>query len=288
MSQILLDTLVYKPHQLPDKEDTVVLPLLNLHNINHAISIGPLSSNMAEAFNFDMSDIPSRISDFLKKNNLSPYTQSYTSIVPNSNDSKLQDILKRNTTNRPIEIPADGIFTRLETTPLIHKPADCPTAIMYAKNIYGEKILGLIHLGRSQVNNRITEKSLEHLIKKYVVDLATLIIGITPGIGPKHYFVKRNDLNTKKLLNLSYWEGYAMPDQREDEEILRIDITGKIISVLKSYGIDDTNIQAYGHTDSVDTYTLASQNPPLAYSHRYAVSSNQPYRNGRMMVAVQL
>lgn len=288
MDSPLLDELVFSPNQTPGQENTAIIPLLKIAGINHAIAIGPGSENMAESFNFDSSDLVKKQTDFLSQNGFAPFTTSYISSVPRPGEALVTDIEKRNETGHALQIPAEGMFTKISNVPLIHKPADCPTAILSARDATNQPILGLIHLGRPQVNKRVTEQALEHLENKYGVDLTTLTIGITPSIGPKHYVIKQADQDTKHLIDETYWGMYAQKDSLEGVPLIRVDVLGKILSILTTYGVPNHQIQAYGHNDSVDTYFLASQQPRAAFSHRFATATGQPEKNGRIMVACQV
>lgn len=283
----LLNELHYAPGQQKDHEDTIILPSLQAVNLLHAISIGPESKNMAQAYNVTNDDLVERQNIFLTKNHLSTLPHAYISYVPQSHEPVIQDITEINQTGGAIQLPAEGLFTTLRNTPLIHKPADCPTAIIYAKKD-DAPVLGLAHLGRPQVNKRVTEQAIDHVTKVYSVHPQDIYIGISPSIGPKHYFLKAADQEKYNFIDKDYWGDYAREDTLENEAIIRIDVLGKILSVLEKKGISSRNIEAYGHNDAVDTYELASLTPPLSFSHRFATETQQPERNGRIMVASQL
>jgi copper oxidase (laccase) domain-containing protein len=283
----ILSQLFFQSGQASGQEDSIILPLLTKLNITHAISIGPQSTNMAESFNHSHDDLEKRQDKFLSKNKLEPLNKAYFSIVPSREDMTIGDITTPNNTSQGIAFPADAVFTQLLSTPLIHKPADCPTAIIFAKKD-ALSILGLAHLGRPQVNKRVTEQTVDHLTDFYHVNPKDIFVGISPSIGPKHYFIKKKDQEVHHFIDLDYWGESAWNDSYNDEAIIRIDVLKKILSVLKQKGIPDENIEAYGHNDVVDTYHLASLTPPLALSHRFATETHQPGRNGRIMVAAQL
>jgi len=281
----ILDKLYFKVGQVKGQEDTIIIPLLERQGLPHAISIGPKARNMAESFNFTKDDLIERQNVFLKKNNLSPLSQAYFSTVPEKNNATIETISIPNNTSHAIPLPADAVFTHLSSTPLIHKPADCPTAIIFAKK-QALTVIGIAHIGRPQVNNQVTEQTIEYLTTFYDFRPHDIFIGISPGIGPKNYFIKQKDQTEKNFVNLAYWGDFVREDLFYNEVVLRIDVLGKILSILEEKGIPDSNIEAYG--DTIDTFELASQEPPLAFSHRYATSTNQPTLNGRIMVVAQL
>ena len=283
----LLTSLKFQSGQLKGSVDTIIFPLFTKLGISQAISIGPQAGNMADTFNYSHDDLITRQEEFLSKNNLNSLSQAYFSTVPGKDDAIIVDITKTNTSGKAVAISADVVFTQMLSTPLIHKPADCPTAIIFAKK-EDLPVLGLAHLGRPQVNKRVTEQAIDHLTNFYQVKLEDIFIGISPSIGPNHYFVKAKDQADKHFIDQKYWDKFAWKDTLSKEEIIRIDVLGKILSILKQKGIPDENIEAYGHVVAVDTYHLASLTPPVAFSHRYAVETNQPQKNGRFMVAAQL
>lgn len=283
----LLDTLVFKPGQKKGEEDTTIIPLLEKLNILHAISIGPAAKNMAQSYEQSPDILYKREESFLAKNKLSSLKNGAISIVPDPGNPKIRTISSQDLINvkNGTKIQADCLFTTTQGLLLVHKPADCPTAIIKAVGEGGKNILGLVHLGRPQVNQQITERVLEYLFTKYACNPTDIFIGISPSIGPQYYWIKQKD---HALIDRDYWGYFAKDDNINGENIIRIDVLEKILAILADYKIPNTNIQAYGHADAVDTYALAAGNPPQAFSHRYATSTNQPHRNGRIMVAAQL
>lgn len=228
---------------------------------------------------------------FLAKNHLAPLSRAYLSVVPNPGLPPIVDITSdaQFSSPGPTVVQAETIFTTLPQIPLMHKPADCPTAIIFSSTSDCQSILGLAHLGRPQINKRVVEQTFTHLFRKYSAIPHKTYLGISPSIGPKHYIVKKKDQNERHLLDLSYWNECIFNDVNEiGEEIIRVDVLKKILSLLSDFEIPQKNIQAYGHFDAVDTYALAQNNPPLSYSHRYAVSTGQPEKNGRILVVAQL
>ncbi len=283
----ILNSLHFSPQQPQGKEDTITLPLLTKLGVPHAISIGPQAHNMAELFNHSHEDLKARQNEFLSKNNLETLDKAYFSTVPTEKDKTIEDIVLPNNSSQAIALPADVVFTQVALTPLIHKPADCPTAIIYAEKD-DNSILGLAHLGRPQVNKRVTEQAIDHLFNHYQIKPQDIYIAISPSIGPKHYFIKAKDQEIHHFIDREYWREYAWKDTLQNETIIRIDVLGKILSILEKKGIPPENIEAYGHDDTVDTYELASLIPQLSFSHRFAIGTNQPQKNGRVMVAAQL
>lgn len=283
----LINQLKFASGQKAGQENTIIFPLLQHHGLTHAISVGPAAKNMAQAYNFSHDDLIKRQDEYLSQNGLNALSYSYISHVPKPHEPVIQEITDPNQTGEVILTPAEGLFTTLRNTPLIHKPADCPTAIILAQNTK-ERALGIVHLGRPQVNKQVTEKIIDHLVQNYTVKPEDIIVGITPSIGPKHYYLKLKDQEKKQLIDQKYWGRFAWKDKLDGETIVRIDILGKILSILDDKGIPDKNIEAYGHGSNVDTFDLAAHHPPLSFSHRFATFTNQPQRNGRIMVVAQL
>lgn len=290
MSHALLNELVFKPGQHAGHEDTIIIPLLTTQGVHHAISIGPAALNMAEAYETSLSKLYEREEDFLAKNQLLPLDHAVISGVPQPDQPKITVVTPDDThqVESGTKIQTECLFTTSPDVLLIHKPADCPTAIIRATGKNDEAVLGLIHLGRPQVNDRLVEHALDFLIQTYGGKPAEIFIGISPSIGPNYYWVKQADQNKKNLIDRKYWGIFARDDEVENEKIIRIDVLGKILLTLTQHGIPPENIQAYGHAEAVDTYALAKLNPPQAFSHRYATLTLQPHRNGRIMVAAQL
>lgn len=290
-SHSLLTKLVYKPGQEQGKEDAVIFPLLEASNVLHAICIGPGVTNMAESCDpKNTHEVIARQEAFLSKHGFSSLSDACIHIVPPNGQAKIIAITEKqhSASKGGTVISAECLFTTLPTIPLIHKPADCPTIIITALAKDGKRVLGIAHLGRPQVNERVTEQVIDYLFEHYGSKPKDIIGGISPSIGPQYYFIKQKDQKEKHIIDRDYWGKFAYEDEEKNESIIRVDIVGKILSVLHEKGIPEANIQVYSGSDAVDTFALASKNPPEAFSYRYAIATNQPERNGRMMVVCQL
>jgi len=284
----ILTDLVFAPDQVPGQEDTILLPLMGKQKVLNAISMGPGSNNMAEGFEKDnIPGVIARQEAFLKKNGFSPLSQAFLGVaVAKEVQPKIIDIEEQMTET---VLNAECLFTTLPGIPLLMKTADCPTAVIQAKTKSGQIVLGIAHLGRPQVNERVTEQILNHLFTHYGCSPQTTYVSVAPSISPKHYSLRQKDQDEKQLIDSSYWGDYALPERdASGEALIRIDVLGKILSILQEYAIPSKNIEAYGHDNQVDTYSLAEKNPPEAFSYRYSVATNQPERNGRLMVVAQL
>jgi len=290
MKASFLNRLVFSPGQILGQEDSVIIPLLKELNIPHAISIGPKALNMAEAFEKSVEALISREEEFLIKNRLHGLKNAIISGVPSPDQLRITSVTPEDShrLKSGTKIQTDCLFTTSSEIVLIHKPADCPTAIIKATRKDGSDILGLIHLGRPQVNDHRTEQALDYLIQAYRCKPNDVFIGISPSIGPNYYWIKQVDQDEKIIIDRAYWGAFAYDDEVNKVKIIRIDVLKKILSIFTAYGVPAENIQAYGHDDMVDTYTLAALTTPLSFSHRFASNTEQSERNGRIMVAAQL
>lgn len=291
-----LQELVFSENLVKGMEDTVVMPMFNTLGLKHGFSLGPGSKNMSERFAAEgQADIVARVEDFLRRLGMATLAKSFLAINPNPQHLRVVDITQTMVTQaaaRPLERPnvesvvtADCLFTTVPNVPLLMKAADCPDVLLYGIGTNNTPVIGLVHAGRPQVNEDVVPLAILHMIESYGVAPHKVVAGIAPGIPPKNYFIQEAD---SQIIDSEKWDGFAlqMPANETRPARIHLDVTGKIIHQLLENGILPSNIQAYG--DTVDTYELASQNPHLAFSHRYATETGQPHKNGRFLVAIQL
>jgi copper oxidase (laccase) domain-containing protein len=282
----VLDEIIYKPGQVYGNEDIAILPSLK---IRHGISIGPGSENMLEGSN------PTRainlIESFLQRLKMPPLQTAFLMLPPNPGEPDIVDITEQmvaeaklesaNRTGRATDLRAGAVFTTCPNTPELIKPADCPTPIIYGGREGLPPVLGLYHASRVDLDNRLPERATKYMFDHYGCKPDDVIVGIPPGISPRHYFVRPHD-----RLNRENWRDHLEDKVVKGEERIYLDLLGNLIDQLVSSGILPKNIQAYGH--EVCTYELAATEPPLARSQRFSTATAQPDKNGRCLVAASL
>jgi copper oxidase (laccase) domain-containing protein len=103
-----------------------------------------------------------------------------------------------------------------------------------------------------------------------------LIIGIAPSISMDDYYIREED---QSLINPDAWKGNIERRIADGKSHLHLNLLGNVITQLTSVGVNPVHIQAYG--EKVNTFKLAGENPPAAFSHRNG-------NKGRFLVAAQL
>ena|SRR3989344_888761 len=289
---LFLSNVVYRRGEKRGAEGVAIIPLLE-DTLRHGISLGPSSRNMAERFEpFNKKAVVARIERFLNQLVMLPLDYAFL-MVPAPNDALIVDVTssrvdqafrtRHRREDRESVVQADALVTDVLGVPLMVKTADCPAVIAYGKAGDGRPLLALMHAGRKETDAQLPSKTIAHCVKKYGADPKQILVGITPGISAKHYSVPAENVG---LVSDGVWQGFVRKITSNGEARIHIDITGCVAQQLLNAGIRPQNIQAYG--SSVDTYELASQIPLLSFSHRFTQESDQPERNGRMLVVASL
>ena len=100
------------------------------------------------------------------------------------------------------KIDGDALITNLPKVPLLVLTADCvPVVIIDPVN----KAIGVAHAGWRGTYDKISEKTIEEMIKSYNSNPQDLICVIGPSIGPCCYEVSK-DLVEKFNINLANYE----------------------------------------------------------------------------------
>lgn len=288
----MLSHIVYKEGQIRGQEAIAMIPLLK-GRVLHGISLGPASKNMAEMFEPNQKVIDHRIETFLERLGMAPLDYAFLMVPSPIGQRRIVDIdsrLVHKALKRPFfkedresVLQADSLVTDIKGTPLMVKTADCPAIIIYGQKDDGLPLAALVHTGWRETNAEIPFKTIMHCMEAYGCDPADMLVGITPGISPEHYSISYKD---REFFDRSIWEGHSWERASSTEARIHLDIRGAVIRQLLAAGVERQHLQAYG--PAVDTYALAAQNPRLSFSHRFAQESNQPKRNGRMLIAVSL
>lgn len=103
-----------------------------------------------------------------------------------------------------------------------------------------------------------------------------------PGIGKDNYFVKQINLE-KDVPDYPRWGDTLENKIVDGENRTYLDLLGRTMDLLVQLAhVAPEHIEAY----DVDTYEAAQRGE--AYSHRYAIYTHQPEKNGRMIIAAEL
>ena len=258
------------------KENIAIFPLLSALPIVHGFSWGEEAPNMSEAYS-DPNLVEIRVSGFLKTLGANA-SSIVVKINPNNNPLKDRNVmeitkklLKRKFTDSgEVEVYANTIFTKLKDVVLTVKPADCAICILYFENELREKFVGLIHCSAKETDELLPRKTIEYLKKNYLVDPATIKIGITPAISKEYFYVNPGEISEDN------WNGFM----QKKNDLIFLDIIGNVRNQLEGSGIQAKNIQYF------DVDTFASALVGKTFSHRMAEDLGLP--NGRYIVAVGL
>ncbi len=161
-----------------------------------------------------------------------------------------------NKTRFGISVSADTIFTREHNLAISVKPADCTTAIIYAKDKSLESISGLVHSGRRGVELFLPEKSISYLIANFDLELKDIFVCIVP-----HLFLLNRKFENIDQLNYDVWKDFI---RKEDNYYLVGETEFAIHQYIKA-GIPESNITIY----DVDTYEAAKNGLTFSYKYHY-------------------
>ncbi len=268
----------------------ITLPSMKKLGIINGMSIGKGVKNMAERFEpNNIDDVRQRNSDFLTAIGASSLSLGFLMTKTIRGQSPIVDIskdmvkeYKQKTKDFENVLENTEAMITTEPVPLIAKLADCFSAVIYSKTGKGKKILALLHLSRDQVDNLLIGKVIEHLTIKFNCNQNEMVIGIFPGMGKPYHTISLKDKD--KFIIEKNWKGFM--EKSGDGKKIILDSLGNIINQFEKSGIRPENIEAYGYSDEVDTFTLARKG--FAFSNRYSTSTSQPEKNGRNLVVVQL
>lgn len=142
--------------------------------------------------------------------------QTHTDIVKIVDENNLNDEFNN----------VDGLITNLKGIALATSLADCQGILLYDKK---NKVIGNIHSGWKGTLNRIGEKAIKIMIKKFNTNPMDLIIVITPSILKCCFEV---DLDIKEQFENEF----------KDIDLTDIIIKGDIKDKNQKYYIDTVNI----------------------------------------------
>ncbi len=285
-----VDTL-YEVESLPGFEDRVgyfpILEHLPGSPILARFSYGKNALNMSALF-FDKVNESQVVNerhrkDFLKEQGFINYpnvvqvTGGFEGVEPQIEEVSL-DTLKDKT-----KVTGNIIFTRDPRITLNIIPADCPTGVLYCKDKEGNPIVAILHGGRDAIDAGMIRQGLGVLQDEYGVDLSEAVLGISPGILAKNYFITNEPERRGKGISERNWGPYITEKLTDDPSEKRfVDLTSAYVMQAIQAGMDLSKIQTYG---GVDTYEDAGKGK--AFSRRRSDEHNGE-RPGGQMLAVGL
>lgn len=173
-------------------------------------------------------------------------------------------------------------ITRDPRITLYIMPADCHTAVIYAKDAEGNPLVAVDHCGADAINAGVTLHGLQTLQDEYGVDLSKAIVVVFPGVSQKNFFIT-NEPERRGNGILEYNWGPFIRTKRTDDPSEK-----RYVNLLKAFerqaiqaGIKPENIQAYRR----DTYEDARNG--IAYSRRYS-NEHEGAHPGANLLAVQI
>ncbi len=251
-------------------------------DIKHGFSWGKPLENMAYKWEKgDLEVVTKRVESFLQRLEMSPVRKSFT--MEGCADSMTLDITdevldQSQPNSHGIFTGAHNVFTTLEGVPIIIKPGDCTASLIRGLTRDYKPIVGIIHSGRHELEICVPQFAIRHLIERYECLPSTIKIGIAPSLGKNNHIIRAKDRN-KIFNNEDTWKPYL---QEKTDGSASIDGQKFLIDQYLSMGVLPSNIEYY----AVDTYKAAQEGD--TFSHRYAITTNQPDKNGRFILAIQL
>lgn len=175
------------------------------------------------------------------------------------------------------------IFTRDPRITLNIIPADCPTGVLYCKDRQGNPMVAILHGGADALNAGMIRQGLWVLQDEYGVDLSQAVLGISPGVLAKNYFITNEPERRGNGIIERNWGEYITEKTTDDpSEKRHVDLTSAFVMQILQAGFTSENIQTYG---GVDTYRDAAEKK--AFSRRF-YNENNKKRPGGQMLAVAL
>jgi copper oxidase (laccase) domain-containing protein len=180
------------------------------------------------------------------------------------------------------KVVGNVIFTRDPNITLIIKPADCPVAVIYAKDSNGNDLVAIDHSGADAINAGLTRQGLWYLQDELGVDLSTVQIAVTPGVSQKNYFITNEpERRGNGIIERNWGEHITAKISDDSSEKRYVDILSAFEMQALQAGVKAENIQAF----RVDTYEDASKG--IAFSRRYSSEHNNQHMGGQV-VAIKL
>jgi copper oxidase (laccase) domain-containing protein len=188
----------------------------------------------------------------------------------------------RDTISDKTKVVGNLIFTRDPEVTLYIKPADCPTAVIYCKDKYGNPLVAIDHSGADATNAGMTRQGLWYLQDELGVDLSKATVAVFPGISKENYYITNEpDRRGNGIIERNWGPFISVKTTQEHGEKRFVDILSAFEMQAVQAGIRPENIQAY----RVDTYQDAANG--RVFSRRYT-NDNGGIRPGGNLLAVQL
>lgn len=250
-------------------------------------SYGKDAPNMSSVF-FDSSKGESEITgerhvkDFLESQGLTNYPD-VIQVQGKFEGTELQiEEVSLETLEDKNKVVGNVVFTRDPRVTLIIKPADCPVAVIYCKDKYGNPLVAIDHNGADAINAGLTRQGLWYLQDELGVDLSQAQIVVSPGVSQKNFYITNEPERRGNGIVERNWGEFITPKKTDDQAEKRyVDILSAFEMQAIQAGIKPENIQAY----RMDTYEDAAKG--IAFSRRYSDEHNGE-RPGGQLVAVQL
>ncbi len=186
------------------------------------------------------------------------------------------------------KVVGNMVYTRDSQVTLMIKPADCPVAVIYCKDKFGNPLVAIDHSGADATNAGMTRQGLWYLQDELGVDLSKAIITVFPGVSQENYYISQewkvgNEIKERAngIIERN-WGPFITSKQTDDPTEKRyVDILSAFEMQAIQAGIRPENIQAIRR----DTYVDAANR--LVFSRRYSGEHEGAHPGGNL-VAVQL
>lgn len=133
----------------------------------------------------------------------------------------------------------DGLVTKLNNTFLSVTNGDCPTIFGFYDGGKENRIVGIAHAGRKGLASGIIHNLFEAFTQCGGEDKSCFRFAISPGIGVCHYFFQQ--FIELDFQTLKYHRSSIVRSNNPSGYYL--DLKAVITSIIKSYGIDDEQIE---------------------------------------------
>lgn len=137
---------------------------------------------------------------------------------------------------------AGAVFTTRPRLPIYTLMQDCTQTIFYGERKGKTPVVGLIHSGRYEAEQRFPYQAIMHATKKYGLNPRNIKLGMSPSLEPKHHRIRINDLH-RVVSDLSVWLPYAIGSITED--VFYIDFRSFIAEQFIEAGVPASQIELH-------------------------------------------
>lgn len=161
----------------------------------------------------------------------------------------------------------NAFFTSITGLPLYSTMRDCTQTILYSESNESTPVVGLIHSGRAETDNKFPFNAIKFAIKTYGIDPKKIKLGIAPSLEPSHHEIQAKDF-PNIIKNGKDWLPYIVHPNQDGPYYL--DVRSNVADQFISAGVPSENIEVYLNG------TYQSSREGYGFSYRRSCQENIP------------